>query len=73
MNVKNLINILPFEYISKIADNKPELLDWNKISREFRLTENFIEKYKSYVNWKEISINQRLSELFIEKYQNVVD
>lgn len=43
MNIEELIYILPEKYLSKIADKRPELINWDKISKEFKLSEDFID------------------------------
>lgn len=47
--------------------------DWNKISSHYKLSEEFIEKYRHRVNWYLISKNQTLSEGFIEKYERFLN
>ena len=47
--------------------------DWNDISRNKTLSEDFIEKYKDKVDWNEISFHQKLSERFIEKHADKVN
>jgi hypothetical protein len=48
-------------------------LDWEKYSRKFHLSEDFIELYKDKVNWTMISSYQKLSESFIRKHELLVD
>ena len=55
MSIKNLIDILPEEYKSKVLNSRPELIDWDKFSKEYKLSELFIDKFKDYVNWDYIS------------------
>ena len=45
-------------------------LEWWKICREQKLTEEFIEKYADYVDWEDVCQYQKLSEPFIEKYKD---
>jgi hypothetical protein len=47
--------------------------DWNDISKNIKLTEAFIERFKDNVNWKLISLYQELSESFIERFKDYVD
>ena len=44
------------------------VLDWDFISRECKLSENFIIKHKKEVNWHYISEEQKLSNEFKKKY-----
>jgi len=73
MSIISLINILPNEYKLKVADARPEIFDWNKISAECKLPESFIEKHKDRVNWYFIFTTQKLSEQFIVKHKNLVN
>jgi len=73
VGMKDLINVLPAEYMLKIIDFKPDLVNWVKLSYAIKLPESFIEKYKDRVNWHYISNSQKLSEEFIEKYKDRVD
>lgn len=43
-------------------------VNWECISSQYKLTEEFIEKYKEYLDWEEISKFQDFSEKFLEKY-----
>jgi hypothetical protein len=45
---------------------------WRKISLE-KLSEDFLDKFKSKINWDKISCKSNLSEDFIRKYKNNVD
>ena len=51
MSLKTLVYILPDEYLIRVAENKPELINWKKISHESRLSERFIERFKDKVDW----------------------
>lgn len=73
MSLKDLINILPEKHLLKVADIKPDLVDWVKISSDAELSEEFIEKHKDRVYWHDISVFQKLSESFIEKYNDDVN
>ena len=42
----------------------------NKIITEYKLTEEFIERFDNILDWNLISWKQILSETFIEKYQD---
>lgn len=50
----------------------PKLNDWNKISKNIDLTEEFVEKYKNKIQWKNLNC-KNLSEPFIEKHLNKLD
>jgi len=41
--------------------------DWDKISSDYALTEDFMLKYKKHLNWNLIIIYQKLRVKFIEK------
>jgi hypothetical protein len=60
------------EFIQCVEKNI-KIVDWNKISKHQKLSEEFIEKFQDKIGWWQISINQTLSESFIEKYQDKVD
>lgn len=45
-----------------------EEIDWNWIIYRFRLSEQFIEKYKNKLNWYYLVYYQKLSDGFIKKY-----
>mgnify|MGYP001444743489 CR=1 FL=1 len=63
MSLRDLANILPKDHLIKVAASKPDLVDWNEISRlEGKLSEEFIERNANRVNWKFISRYQKLSE-----------
>lgn len=53
--------------------NKNNIVDWNYVSKNEKLTEDFIEKHKDEVNWDHISMCQILSESFIEKFKDKVN
>ena len=64
-----------FEYINKeLGTNyKPiDNIDWDAISKQYILSESFIEKFQDKLDWHYISAYQKLSEDFIEKHQNKV-
>ena len=73
MGLRDLAGVLPVEYALKVADSKPELVDWTKICYTAKLPESFIEKHKNRVDWHYVSNSQKLSEEFIEKYKDWVD
>ena len=47
--------------------------DWENISWQQELSEEFITKFQDKVNWWRISEYQKLSEEFISKFQEHVD
>ncbi|MBW3020320.1 hypothetical protein KY334_03410 [Candidatus Woesearchaeota archaeon] len=51
----------------------PDKQDWNDLSRDYKLLEDFIIEFQYLVNWKCISISQKLSEDFIKKFAYYVD
>lgn len=44
MNIYGLADSLPIEYLVKVVDSRPDLIDWNYISDRRDLTEKLIEK-----------------------------
>ena len=48
-------------------------IDWFDVSRNRKLSENFIEKHANQVDWFYISMYQKLSEPFIEQHKNDVN
>lgn len=59
------------EMLEKIEKN-PSCINF-KIQSYYRLSEEFIEKYFTYLDWRYISTYQKLSEELIEKYSDRVD
>jgi uncharacterized protein YnzC (UPF0291/DUF896 family) len=47
-------------------------INWDEISENQNLSEEFIEKFKDKVYWERISRKQKLSEEFIEKFKDKV-
>ena len=75
-SVTNQIKIIEeIHNIKKFIDENINnfVVDWNYISKNQKLSEEFIEKYIDKVNWDCISINQKLSEEFIEKHYDKVN
>ena len=65
-----------FEYINKELGTNFKSNDeiiWKHVSKDFILTEAFIEKYQNKIDWECISYCQPLSEDFIEKHKDKVD
>ena len=73
MSLKDLVNIIPENYVLKIADAKPELVNWKKICKEFKLSEDFIERHKDKVDWHYIFTYQDLSRKFKEKWRKFLN
>ncbi len=73
MSIKDLTYLLPKKHLFKVADAKPELVDWGRLCSRFKLPESFIERHKYDVDWEYISMHQKLSEEFIEKYGDYVN
>lgn len=48
-------------------------VDWEAISINQKLSEDFIKEFKDKVDWYWISMNQKLSEDFIREFQNRVN
>jgi len=59
--------------IEQVQQEDANLINWDYISKNYKLPEPFIEKYKNKVNWYYISYYQKLPEPFIEKYKNKVN
>ena len=70
--MKKTINTME-ELLKTLGLDNENQLDWFDVSRNRKLSENFIEKYKNKVNWISISMHQKLSEDFIEKHADKVD
>lgn len=60
------------KYINKIRKN-PKKFNWDEISADNILSEEFIEEFQDYVDWTHISLYQKLSEDFIIKFQDKVN
>ena len=57
------------EEISEIREN-PDKANWYRISRNQKLSEDFIREFKDKVQWHLMSYNQTLSEDFIREFQD---
>lgn len=55
-----------------VREHKNMNFDWDNISKNSKLSENFIKEFKHKVNWKKISQFQTLSEQFIEEMKDYV-
>lgn len=47
-------------------------VDWSAISRDEKLTEDFMRKYSKKIKWNIICYSQKLSEAFIEEFINKI-
>jgi hypothetical protein len=56
--------------VEKVKDLK--YIDWDKISENKILTEEFIREFSGYLNWSAICIYQELSEDFIREFKDKV-
>ncbi len=45
-------------------------VNWNYISENYKLSENFIKKFQDKFDWDYISMKQKLSESFIIEFKN---
>ena len=64
-----------FTYINKelgTAFKGNDEINWIILSKDYTLSEVFIDKFQNKLNWYWLSCNQPLSEEFIEKYQDKV-
>ena len=62
----NIHNINPPPKFNKVKKNLTKS-EWDYISRNYKLTEDFMQKHKNKLNWLYISSCQTLDEPFIEK------
>lgn len=73
MKKYNLDDILPLEEVEEYIAHKVKVsqkIDWNKLLRIQRFSDEFLEKYCAYegFNWRQVSKYQHISEEFIEKH-----
>ena len=68
----NLLKNLTEEELNLIYES-PNDIDWEDLSRHYKLSEEFIETFQNKVNWIRISTNQKLSEKFIEKHVDKIN
>jgi hypothetical protein len=54
------------------SENKLSKRDWDEISEHKKLSEEFIEEFKSEVDWINITMHQKLSENFFRKFEESV-
>lgn len=66
------IDLLEFE-TGKLKGETVQNCNWNSISRNMKLTEEFMDIFKYYLNWDYVSVYQTLSEEFIEKHTTRVN
>ena len=55
-----------------VREHKDWNHNWNNISKNSKLTEEFIKEFKDKLNWNKISQYQKLSEKFIEEMKDYV-
>jgi hypothetical protein len=60
------------ERLLKILEQQNKI-EWDSISKNQTLSEEFIERHKDRVNWGMISYAQTLSEEFIERHKDRVN
>lgn len=71
----NSFDIIEDENIKKkinSTENKREL-NWNLISLNKNIDEEFIEKYEKFVYWNNISMGRTFTMEFLEKYRKKID
>ena len=63
------------ELLNKSAqcDKLMQYVDWNKVSRHFDHTEEFMREFQDHLDWEIISAQNTLSEDFIREMENKVD
>lgn len=61
------------EKISISDFNPSDYVDWEEISWNYKLDEDFIEKYADHIDWGGVSKNSKLSESFIDKWSHRVN
>ena len=47
--------------------------NWNRISYELKLSEDFIREFQNKVDWEDISYSQKLSKDFVLEFQDRVN
>lgn len=50
-----------------------DYIDWECISKQQNLSEDFIREFRDRVDWKSISRYQALSENFIREFEDKID
>jgi len=61
------------EYLDMFGVEKEEDINWNYISSDQKLSEEFIREFKDKVYWYSISRYQKLSEEFIREFKDKVN
>ena len=59
--------------IRRLANNKDIYLDWKSISKNQRLSSDFIIEFEDKLDWNYISKHQKLSEDLIRMFKNKVN
>ena len=57
----------------KILGEDESKYNWIYINDCYKLSEDFIRRFKDRVNWYNVSTNQKLSEDFIREFKEEVD
>lgn len=70
--MKNSVKLKFDKIIKKYGENL-DFFDWQDISENEKLSEDFIEEFKDKLNWDLISLKQSLSKKFIIKYKDSVN
>src|SRR5690606_41412719 len=64
--------LFPYTTLFRSHEHK-NMVYWNWISANQKLSEEFIHEHKNLVNWEHVSQYQKLSESFIREHKNLVD
>lgn len=56
-----------------IRNHHNDIKNWDLISSNPNLSENFIEEFKNFINWDKVSLNPNLTEKFIHKFKYLFD
>lgn len=68
-HIYNQKNIWTDQFIEEHKDE----IDWTKLLKKVKLTEEQIEKYENYIIWKNVFLYQPVSDQFIEKHIDKLD
>ena len=68
-----ILNLIKLERLNCTIEEFKDKVDWDKISKYQKLSEEFIREFKDQVNWSGISIYQKLSEELIREFKDQVD
>jgi hypothetical protein len=67
------VNIQKLSVRATQYDKLMQYVDWNKVSRQPDLTEDFIREFQDHLDWEVISAQNTLSEDFIREMKDKVD